>query len=463
MPVLATFGGTSLRNFGLTSGTIEQLPITSGLFAWYDGNSFSGSTWTDKTGNGRNATSSGTITVSSTTGNGATKTFQTLSGGTTSTMAFPVGVVPSTYTLFHVTRYSGANKKRIFTNYNGTGGSDNWLSGFWDNSSGVGFHGSWMTAAVGSNSGYKDSFSTNWVISTDQNLLYRANGAVNGLSASVNNIPRLAINIGTTEYSDWACSEVIIYNRTLTETEYVLVENYLAAKYGVTVYTSTAGTLSTNPATSSSSLSSLPSGNYWIKPTGIGSAQQLYVNNNDQSGGWALIAKGRQDNTGSGWWNNSDYQTSLLTHEQTYSTNTISVAKMNTTFINALIGGSWNGTMRFMVNRELGDSWRYNFPNARSFGWTDFGSNTVDDSTSPVNADFSRYSAHWYGGSNTHNANNACRDYMPANDATRTFTWFWSGHNPWRGWSAGDSVASPGFQAASEKHAIQNVQIYVKY
>jgi hypothetical protein len=459
MPVLATFGGTSLKNFGF-SGISDQLPITSGLFAWYDGNSFSGSTWADKTGNGRNATSSGTITVSSTTGNGATKTFQTLSGTTASTMTFPTGVLPSTYTLFHVTRYSGATRRRIYSNLN----AGDWLSGFWNASSGVSYHGSWMTPAVGSNSGYKDSFSTNWVISTDQNFLYRANGAVNGLSASINVIPRLGINIGTSETSDWASSEVIIYNRTLSETEYVLMENYLATKYGITVYTSTAGTLSTNPVTTSSSLASLPSGNYWIKPTGIGSAQQLYVNNNDQSGGWALIAKGRQDNTGNGWWNNNDYQTSLLTHEQTYSTNTISVAKMNTTFINALIGGSWNGTMRFMVNRELGDSWRYNLPNARSFAWTDFGSNTVDDSTSPTTGDLNRYSAHWWGGSNTNNGSGVgMRDYMPANDATRTFTWFWSGHNPWRGWSAGNTVSSPGFMAGSEGHAIQNVQVYVKY
>lgn len=51
---------------------------------------------------------------------------------------------------------------------------------------------------------------------------------------------------------------------------------------------------------------------------------------------------------------------------------------------------------------------------------------------------------------------------MPAgNDGTRTFTWWWSGHGDFRGWSAGQSVTS-GFQAGSEGHAIQNVQIYAK-
>lgn len=442
------------------------IPVTSGLFAWYDGTTFSGSTWSDKSGNGRHATSSGTITVSNTTGNGATQSFPILSGTTSSSMLFPVGVLPSTYTLFHVTRYSGSTKYRIFQNYNGVGSTDNWLSGFWGNCSGVGFHGSWLTpAAANTNSGYKDVFGSNWVISTDQNFLYRANGATNGISASVNNIPRLAINQGySPEYSDWACAEVIVYNRTLTAAEYVSVENYLAAKYGITVYTSTAGTLSTNPATTLSSLSSLPSGNYWLQPSGISTPQQLYVQNGEQGGGWALIAKGRQDNTGNGWWNNNDYNTSQLIHEQTYQNNSYTVAKMNTTFINALIGGSWNGTMRFMVNRELGDSWRYNFASGRGFAWTDFGSNSQNDSGSPTNADFYRYSSHWYNGTNTNNGfNNPCRDYIPANDATRTFTWWWSGHGDYRGWSAGNSTCSPGFQNGGECHCIQNVQIYVKY
>ena len=201
----------------------------------------------------------------------------------------------------------------------------------------------------------------------------------------------------------------------------------------------------------------LPSGNYRIQPVGQ-SEYTLYVDNSNQGGGWVLIAKGRQENFGA-WGSANDYNTSELV-SATYQTQ--SVAKVSSNFVNALMGGSWNTNMRFLINRtEVGDSFRMAVGGNRAFAWYDF-NNDVQDNQISFTGDLWRYTGHWWSGSNSHSASNTnISDYLTSNGTERIFSWRWSGHSPWRGWSAGSSVTT-GFQAASEAHAIQTVQIYVK-
>lgn len=205
------------------------LPVTD-VYARYDGTSFSGTTWYDISGNGRHATvSRGTVTTTTGTGNGASAVFTTLQGGTADGITFPSDVLPATYTLFHVTRYTGTTNARIVTEFNS---SSNWLSGHWNNESGVAYHNGWIT----SNSQRK-AFQNNWIISTDQNNLYRGNALTYGSSgAGSPSYVRLGINTWTSELSTWQCAEVIVYNRTLSSAEYQLVENYLNNRYGMDIY-----------------------------------------------------------------------------------------------------------------------------------------------------------------------------------------------------------------------------------
>lgn len=203
--------------------TPEALPPVSGYIGLYTTSSFvAGVQWTDKSGNGNHATLGGTPTVvNSTVGNGSTLSFPVVQGSTSSTVVWPTTILPSTYTLFHVARYNGA-EKRIF---NGSG--NNWLSGFWDGAAGVAFHEGWLT-------GTSDIHGTNWVYSTDQNSLYRSNGVLRGSSGGSAST-RLTINAGnfSSELSDWQVAEVIVYNTTLSSTDYLAVESYLKTKYGL--------------------------------------------------------------------------------------------------------------------------------------------------------------------------------------------------------------------------------------
>ncbi len=196
----------------------------SGLVGRYDGSSWNSTQWTDLSGAGNHATIvRGSVKVSEAGFRGTPYIYGTTEDG----IRFPAAILPATYTLFHVTKYNGANRGRIFDGV--AGGITNWLSGFNRAMSGKAYHNNWITPDV-------DVHGSNWVYSTDQNALYRSNKVDRTIAApGTPSYDQISINYGinyTIEPSDWACAEVIVYNRTLTTNEINQVEDELYATYG---------------------------------------------------------------------------------------------------------------------------------------------------------------------------------------------------------------------------------------
>ena len=134
-------------------------PVTSGLVGLYTADSWNGMRWSDLSGNGNHVTRfGGTITKSFSGFNDRDYIY----GNTGAWLIWPSAILPPTYTLFHVAKYNNGVRQRIF---NGNSGN-NWLSGFHGGRAGVAHHDSWLT-------GYSDCCGYNWVLSTDQNGLYR--------------------------------------------------------------------------------------------------------------------------------------------------------------------------------------------------------------------------------------------------------------------------------------------------
>lgn len=109
------------------------------------------------------------------------------------------------------------------------GVSNNWLSGFHSQEAGVAYHGGWATTNTS-----VDVHGNDWVFSTDQRYLYRSNGVTRGVGIGGGSSAQLSVNWGayeSTQKSDWAIAEVIVYNRTLSSSEYTSVEDYLNKKY----------------------------------------------------------------------------------------------------------------------------------------------------------------------------------------------------------------------------------------
>jgi hypothetical protein len=214
-------------------GMNQILPTDySGLVGWYNYGSYNSGTgvWTDKSGNGNHAQASVSVSQVSVSGNGSTKSFNALrcdyNGGSYGKIVWPAGIVPPTYTLFHVCRYTGTSNNRIIQ-----GQLQNWLSGFWSNDLSNFYHNGWISSVGGHGT------NNNWRYTTDQNNLGRQNGTTYGTSgAGAPSYDDICINDwggDYTEASECDVSEVIVYNRNLSSTEYLKVEEYLRNIYGL--------------------------------------------------------------------------------------------------------------------------------------------------------------------------------------------------------------------------------------
>ena len=202
--------------------SVVEPPVGSGLLAVYTGESWSttGGGWLDAYGANHATTVTGTVVKTATGINGRAY----LSGGyNTSTLQFPSAVLPSTYTLFSLSKYNGAVKGRVLTApYPPT----NWLTGHYSGVAGVAFHDGWVADTVFSGIG------SNWLLSSDQNTLYKCNG----LNRSTGSGSAYATGIGfnvQSETSDWASAFVLVYTGTLSAAEIVSVEAWIAGIYNI--------------------------------------------------------------------------------------------------------------------------------------------------------------------------------------------------------------------------------------
>jgi hypothetical protein len=197
-----------------------------GLVGSYTADSWSNNQWDDLSGSGNHATSRrGTISVSNISSISGVGGLNYLVGGTNDGIYFPTAVLPSNYTLFHVTRYNGSNQKRIVSASN-----TNWLSGHWSFQlafgTGVAFHNNWITPSN------QNPHGSNWVLSTDQNNLYRSGQSNRTIgNPGTPSFGNLGVNIHITEPSDWAITNITVYNRTLASNQYLAIEDYLASRY----------------------------------------------------------------------------------------------------------------------------------------------------------------------------------------------------------------------------------------
>ena len=221
------------NNINLNQLNLSDFPIIDGLYAgynvdsfkkFYDGNLNGKSNiaiWYDIIGNNNVVYLRGDIKISNDN--------KYIYGDINTSVSFPA-ILPSQpeeYTLIHLAKYNGSNKKRILQ-----GNFNNWFSGFDNNKSGVAFHGGskWITEE-------KDFFSDGWVLSVDQPGVYRANKINLATSEFYGFNERqsalLSINDGfqSNQKSDWAVALVLVFRRKLLDDEINKVEDWIYKKY----------------------------------------------------------------------------------------------------------------------------------------------------------------------------------------------------------------------------------------
>jgi hypothetical protein len=218
-------GNTADRAFSITV-TQDQLSSIPNRYAWYVPASLnsSGTTWSDISGNGYSWTITSPVGRStSNNANGASGNFTCLEGSNSSTRSAKIanGFLFSSsnnFTFIHVARNFGT-RRRVWV-----GTDNNWLSGFHGGNSGVQYHEGWVSSST-------DYHGSNWVVSIDKHNYYRSNGTVRGTSG--NGSYSTAVDLNSSESSDFQIAEVLVYNRALNDSEIATVESYLRTKYGI--------------------------------------------------------------------------------------------------------------------------------------------------------------------------------------------------------------------------------------
>ena len=181
-------------------------------------------TLTDETSNSRNADGSGSITYSTSSGNGASASIPYIIGDPSSTILWPSGSIGNPYTICSITRYATGTNGRVLQSQ-----TDNWLHGHHGLTGnvkrGVLYNGAWRTNQVNTGT------TTDWLNfcatsgnSFPNNVLLDGSG-VGILAGSNGVVSKLAINLGPypLEISNWGFSQLIIWNQVLTPAEMVIV------------------------------------------------------------------------------------------------------------------------------------------------------------------------------------------------------------------------------------------------
>jgi hypothetical protein len=235
LSLLSSTGSYSKRRGGsgivpLTSYMIafQNLIISKPPWAMYSAESFADDVLVElRNTSGRNASTTGTITKSSDSGNGATASIPFISGSTTSSITFPAGSIPTNFTICSITRYTdadGASERILATPDHSV---NNWLHGHHQNKRGVVFYNDQLAPFT------NNGTTTDWVVvcgksggTAPGNIVIDnvASGNANGGGTSDN---QMAINVWTLERSDYALSQLFIWDQALTDAELLVVSNAL--------------------------------------------------------------------------------------------------------------------------------------------------------------------------------------------------------------------------------------------
>jgi hypothetical protein len=206
--------------------------LLSGKPPWakYDGTGISGSLLLDQTTNLRHAAISGVI-VKTSTGNGASVPISVCSGFFNNSIIFPVGSIPSTYTICSLCRATSSSQGRVLAGY----AADNYNFGFYRGVKGTvydgGKEGSTLVTVP-----LNDWLSVCAIRGTTVAIPYnmRINDSPTGSNYITNTaVGRLGINSWSGgDNSDFEMAYVIIWDRALSRQELALVsgafKTYLA-------------------------------------------------------------------------------------------------------------------------------------------------------------------------------------------------------------------------------------------
>jgi len=200
-------------------------PPKDGMFAWFRSEDASTS-WVSKVGNFEGKGTGSDLKIETAKGHGAKEKVKFLKGTKSDKFDFGAILPKNKYTVCSISRYAGAQRKRIIQ----MGTHRNWLHGHWGGNTGVCHYNQWNTAH--SRYGNKED----WVVlcGTNNKQVYDGrDGSTNIATANGQGFDkdeRLYVNDGHNEFSDFAVMEIITYKKQLSKEKIQEVMAYLKWK-----------------------------------------------------------------------------------------------------------------------------------------------------------------------------------------------------------------------------------------
>ncbi|CAE8674203.1 unnamed protein product [Polarella glacialis] len=206
-------------------------PAGDGMVAWFQSES-AGSEWISSVNDYVGRVTAGAVTRLSASGFGADGPVTHIEGSSSDKYTFGK-VLKDTFSVCSVTRYTGANQKRILQ-----GSTGNFLHGQHGGHSGVAHYDAWVTASA------RKEGSRDWVVLCGTNKakrVYDGDSSKTNIGTKVGNSAgptELMINSGasSTEISDFAVMELITWSRALSAAEFATAIAYLNWKLQAGTY-----------------------------------------------------------------------------------------------------------------------------------------------------------------------------------------------------------------------------------
>eukprot|EP00960_Hanusia_phi_P077759 768739-Hanusia_phi.AAC.1 len=224
---VGTFSSDGKGAFINSYATLAHLLAAKPPWGIYHAESWDSATNTlpDSYGAQSAATTTGTITPGSASGNGAAANVCYIGGGasTPDTISFPNGSIPATFTLCSITRYTGGILGRILQ-----GTTVDLLHGHHGGKTGVAHYGRWQTQSI-----YNEGMQTEWLVMCGSNggsepgnikIAFINQGFVirnvgNATGGTGND--RMQINAGfeAAQISDFQFSQLYVWDQSLSQTD----------------------------------------------------------------------------------------------------------------------------------------------------------------------------------------------------------------------------------------------------
>ncbi|CAJ1443682.1 unnamed protein product [Effrenium voratum] len=206
-------------------------PPAQGMVSWFKSEN-AGSVWPSSVGGFEGTANRKSVFREVAAGYGADRAVTYIRGATDEGFNFGA-VLPPTFTLCSVTRYTGGNRKRILQS-----GDSNMIHGHWENEVGVACYVKWITYSehnkvAGVDVAKKDKM--DWLVLCGTNVAQRVyDGTTNvatGIAGPRPSTETLMANAGKyAEFSDWAVMEVMTWDRALSDAEMLSSVEYLQWK-----------------------------------------------------------------------------------------------------------------------------------------------------------------------------------------------------------------------------------------